>query len=128
MLQTYEGVVERGKVRLPSGLQLPDGARVYVTIVPAIDERAARRKAARWLAENVGDMVMPGPATLIHETEQLVWRFPAMIGSPFRKAQGPVGHINVDAESGMVLSSPTLVDEIMHNVEHLKSPILSPGN
>ena len=128
MLQTYEGVVERGRVRLPSGLQLPDGARVYVTIVPAIDERTARRKVAHWLAENVGDMVMPGPATLVHETERLVWRFPAMLGSPFRQVQGPVGHVDVDAESGIVLSSPTLADEIMHNVERPKSPILSPGN
>jgi len=79
-------------------------------------ERAARRKVARWLAENVGDMVMPGPATIIHKAEQLIWRFPAMIGSPFREPQGPVGHVNVDAESGMILSSSTLVltDEIIH--------------
>ncbi len=84
------------------------------THVPTIDEHTARRKVARWLAENVGDMVMPGPATLIHKAEHLIWRFPAMIGSPFREPQGPVGHVNVDAESGMILSSPTLTDEIIH--------------
>jgi len=67
MLQTHEGMVQSGRIRLPAGVKLPEGARVYVTVVPALDERSARRKAARWLAENVGDRVMPGPATLAYE-------------------------------------------------------------
>ena len=45
-------------------------------------------------------MVMPGPATLIHEAGHPVWRFPAMTGSPFSEPRGPVGHVDVDAESG----------------------------
>lgn len=113
MLQTYEGVVQRGSVRLPTGLQLPEGARVYVTVVPTLDEQSARRRAARWLAENVGDMVMPGPAVLTQDAELLVWRFPALIGSPFDEPQGPVGYIDVDAESGAVLSSPSIADEMI---------------
>jgi len=126
MLRTYEGMVQRGTVRLPAGLQLPEGARVYVTIVPTLDERSARRKAARWLAENVGDSVMPGPATLTHESGHSAWRFPAMIGSPFNEPRGPVGHVDVDTESGMVLASPALASEIIRNAEHLEGPVLPP--
>ena len=32
MLQTFEGVVQRGHVRLPAGTPLRDGARVIVTV------------------------------------------------------------------------------------------------
>ena len=37
---TYEAVVENGQVRLPSDLQLPENARVYV-VVPEIDRSRA---------------------------------------------------------------------------------------
>lgn len=128
MLQTYEGVVHQGAIRLPAGLQLPEGARVYVTVVPAMDECSARRKAARWLAENVGDMVMPGPATLTGQAGRPAWRFPAMIGSPFAEPRGPIGYLDVDAENGTVLAFPTLADEMIRNAEHLEGPVLPPGD
>ena len=128
MLQTYEGVVQHGDIRLPAGLQLPEDARVYVTVVPAMDERSARRRMAHWLAENVGDMVMPGPATLVHEAGHPVWRFPAMIGSPFSEPRGPIGYVDVDAESGIVLSSPILAGEMIRNAEYLEGSVLPSGN
>jgi hypothetical protein len=81
--------------------------------VPTLDEQSARRKAARWLAENVGDMVMPGLAVLAHEARPLVWRFPAMIGSPFNEPREPVSYVDVDAESGTVLSSFSIADEMI---------------
>ncbi len=43
-ITTYEGVVEKGRIRLKSGVQLPENARVYV-IVPDLSgqpEKAAR--------------------------------------------------------------------------------------
>ena len=55
MLSTYEGVVQQGHIRLPPDAALPDGARVYVTVVPGVDERVARRQANRWLGEHVGE-------------------------------------------------------------------------
>jgi hypothetical protein len=124
MLQTFEGTVQSGHIRLPAGTHLPEGARVYVTIVPTLDEHSARRKAARWLAEYVGDMVMPGPATLIHESQRTIWRLPAMVGSPFDEPRGPIGYVNVDAETGTVLSSPTLAGEMIKNAERLDSSVL----
>lgn len=127
MLQTYEAIVQQHSIRLPPGVELADGTRVYVTVVPTVDERLARRKAAIWLAENVGDMAMPGSAVLTRQDNHLVWHFPVMLGSPFDEPRGPVGYIDVDAETGLVLSLPSLAEQIIHNVEHSTSSISSPG-
>jgi hypothetical protein len=43
-ITTYEGVVEKGKIRLKSGVKLPENVKVYV-IVPDIqtqDKKTAR--------------------------------------------------------------------------------------
>ena len=41
---TYEGVVDNGCVRLPSGAVLPDGTKVYI-VVPETSESGAPRVA-----------------------------------------------------------------------------------
>jgi hypothetical protein len=128
MLRTYEGVIQRGSVRLPADVTLPDGTRVYVTVVPSLDERLARRKAAIWLAENVGDMVMPGSATLTRQDNHVCWRFPALVGSPFDEPRGPIGYVDIDAETGTVLATPTLAQELIQNAEHSGSPTSPPGS
>lgn len=43
-LTTYEGVVEKGKIRLKSGVRLPENAKVYV-IVPEVP--AQKKKTVR---------------------------------------------------------------------------------
>ena len=43
---TYEGIVEKGKIRLKPGVRLPDNVKVYV-IVPEM--QAEKKKAARVL-------------------------------------------------------------------------------
>ncbi|MBI5839565.1 MAG: hypothetical protein HZB19_05630 [Chloroflexi bacterium] len=45
-ITTYEGIVEKGKIRLKSGVKLPDNVKVYV-IVP--DLQAQKKKTARVL-------------------------------------------------------------------------------
>jgi hypothetical protein len=46
------------------------------------------------------------------------------VGSPFNEPRGPVGHVDVDTESGMVLASPALASEIVRNAEHLGNSAL----
>ncbi len=41
---TYEGVVEKGKIRLKSGVKLPENLKVYV-VVPEL--QAEKKKTAR---------------------------------------------------------------------------------
>ena len=43
-ITTYEGVVEKGKIRLKSGVNLPENAKVFV-IVPELQTQ--ERKTAR---------------------------------------------------------------------------------
>lgn len=45
-IATYEGVVEKGKIRLKAGVKLPDNIKVFV-IVP--DAQAPKKKTARIL-------------------------------------------------------------------------------
>jgi hypothetical protein len=128
MLQTFESIVRQGSVKLPSDANLPDGARVYVTIIPTLDERQARRKAAIWLAENAGDMLMPGPAVLMRQDSQQVWRFSVMVGSPFDEPRSLPSHIDVDAESGAILTTPMFAQELIRHAEHIGSPLPATDN
>ena len=50
---TYAGVIQDGQIRLDADVRLPEGSRVTVIGPTALDERSARRKANRWLVENV---------------------------------------------------------------------------
>jgi hypothetical protein len=43
-LTTYEGIVEKGKIRLKTGIRLPENAKVYV-IVP--DLQVEKKKTVR---------------------------------------------------------------------------------
>ncbi len=119
MPQTYQGVIEHGNIRLMPDVNLPEGTCVYVTVIPTLDERYARRKAAAWLAAQVGDQLMPGSATLIRQEHHLVWSFPVMIGSPFEEPLGPIGYVEVDAETGTILTTSKLAKEFLQNAEHL---------
>jgi hypothetical protein len=42
-LTTYEGVVEKGKIRLKTGVRLPENAKVYVIVPDTLPEKKAVR-------------------------------------------------------------------------------------
>jgi hypothetical protein len=78
----------------------------------AIDEYAARRKANRWLVERVGNMVMADQPRLIQSEDRPVWRFDAFVTSLSHAPRGPIGHVDVDAITGVVLSADHVVEEM----------------
>ena len=48
---TYEGVVEKGKIRLQAGVKLPENARVYVVVADLqLDDKKAIRMLTPRLA------------------------------------------------------------------------------
>lgn len=48
---TYEGVVEKGKIRLKAGVKLPENAKVYVVVADLqLDEKKAIRMLTPRLA------------------------------------------------------------------------------
>lgn len=128
MLTTYEGVIREGRVQLVIETPLPEGTPVLVTVLPRIDERRARRKANRWLADYVGDMVMADHPHLMYNGQCSVWRFGAYVTSLQRDPFGPVGYVEVDAETGVVLADDQTAEEMARRGEHLERPPLSAGN
>ena len=126
MLSTYEGVVHQGHIRLPPGAALPDGARVYVTVVPGMDERVARRQANRWLGEHVGDKVMADEGVLVRAGSRQVWRFGAFVTCASRDPFGPIGYVEIDAEDGAILTDDAAVGEMVQRGEQLERAPLFP--
>jgi len=125
-VQAYEGVVQGGLVRPLDRRPLPEGAWVYI-VVPAVNEATARRKAARWLAENVGNLAMPGPASPIKVAGRRVWRFPVFVASPFDDPFGPIGYVDVDVGSATVLADAHIAEELIQRGERLERVSLPAG-
>ncbi len=48
-LTTYEGVVEKGKIRLKTGVRLPENAKVYVIVPEAQTKKSVRVQTPRLL-------------------------------------------------------------------------------
>ncbi len=126
-VQAYEGIVQDGLVRPPEYARLPEGARVYI-VVPSVGEAMARRKAARWLGENVGNLAMPGEATIAETGGRRVWRFPLFLASPFDDPIGRIGHVDVDAESATVLADARIAEELIQRGERLECASSQTGN
>lgn len=116
MVTTYIGVVRKGKVEFDPPLALPEGSPVQVTLSPVLSERAALGKANVWLANQVGDAVGAMKGALIQVQDRAIWRFEAFItGVHFDPPIGPIGQVEVDAETGQVVT-PSQTAEVM--IEH----------
>ena len=120
MLTTYEGIVKQGHIHLPVGTPAPEGARVLVTFLPRLDERSARKKVNGWLGESVGDRVMAGSGRMERVGERQVWRFEALVTFVSRDPFGPIGYVDVDAESGEVLTTVAEAEAMAQRGEHLE--------
>lgn len=125
-VRVYEGVVQGGLIRPLESARLPEGARVYI-VVPTVSEANARCKVARWLGENVGNLAMPGEATVTEANGRRVWRFPVFLASPFDDPAGPIGYVDVDAESMTVLADALTAEELIQRGERLECTSLPAG-
>jgi hypothetical protein len=105
MAATYIDTVCNGKVEFERLLTLPEGSQVRVAPSPVLSERQAAGKANLWLANQVGDAVGVMKGTLAQVKERTVWRFEAFITGVHFEPIGPIGQIEVDADTGQVLNS-----------------------
>jgi hypothetical protein len=80
-----------------------------------IDPHMAQRHVTRWVVSEVGNMLMGGAPQLV-VSEQTVWRVPVMLGSSQRGILGEVGTVDVDAQTGELLLSDELAEQILQNV------------
>ena len=104
---------------MTESIHLPEGSEVYVVIPGVVDERLARRKANRWLVENVGNMVMADTATLNRANGEGVWRFGAFVTGLLHPPYGPLGYVDVNVTTGEVLADEQIAAEMIHNGENL---------
>lgn len=105
MTTTHFGTIRNGTVEFEEPLTLPEGSQVRVTLSLMLSERKAAAKANVWLAFEVGDAVGVMNGELIHREDCTVWRFGAFITSLRRVPVGPIGHVEVNADTGTVLNS-----------------------
>ena len=115
MMQTFQGVVREGRIQITPTTQLPEGSHVYLLVTgpePLLDEQVARRKATRWLVENVGNMLVADEGRLLEGEGQIIWRFGAFITGRGHRPRGPIGYTDVDAHTGEFLSTEQQAEEL----------------
>lgn len=76
---------------------------VTMVVKPQLDLRQAQKKANGWLVDNIGNMVMAGDGMLLQNGERWLWRFSAYITALTHEPYGPIGQIDVDANTGAIL-------------------------
>jgi len=127
-LAAYTGVVREGRIQLAETVTLPEGSMVYVLIPVVVDVNTARRKANRWLLENVGVMLRADRPSFVRSATRPLWRFGAYVTAASRDPVGPVGYVEVDAVNGAVLADAHTAEEIAIRGERLECLPLSADN
>jgi hypothetical protein len=106
-LTTYRGIVRNGKIELTPGIEFPEGSEVYVVVPTGITERIAKRKANGWLIGHVGNMLMADHGVLVQlgspSDSEWAWRFEVFVTSLSHEPSGPIGTVDVDANSGAIM-------------------------
>ncbi len=119
--KTVDAVYADGILRPLEQLDLPDHQRVSLHILPPrvrIPAVVARRKVNIFVCNEISYLMGGGTPELMGG-EQTVWHVPVILTFPGYGTVGTVGAIDVDAETGDLLTTPFLVKEIVHNAEAL---------
>ena len=119
--KTIDAVYTDGILLPLERLDLTEHQRVSLHILPPrirIPAVVARRKVNVFVCNEISCSMGGGTPELVGG-ERTVWRVPVLLTFPGYGAVGTVGAIDVDAETGNLLTSPSLVKEIIHNAETL---------
>jgi hypothetical protein len=119
---TYPAIIRNGKAEPLAPLDLPEGSAVYIVIQPKLDERTARKKATGWLVDHVGNLLMAADGVLVQQDERWIWRFNAYLTSLTHEPRGPIGQVEVDADTGHVLNAPTTIASMYERGQHFIHP------
>lgn len=85
---------------------------VSVTAQVQMTHVTAQRVVSRFLLDQVGNLLYGEKPSLL-VGDRLLWRVPVWLGSPTRGAIGQVGVIDVDAQSGEILFTQNLIDDLV---------------
>lgn len=89
---------------------------VIVEASVKVNAEAARRKAVRWVVDEVGNCLYPELTHLVIG-KRTVWRFAVIMSLIKEHRKVVIGAVDVDAESGEVLADDKLRDTMWKNAE-----------
>jgi hypothetical protein len=86
----------------------------------------AQRKVSRLVLDRLSNLLCGNPPTLVIG-DRLRWRVPIWLGFPGHGLVGKVGEIDVDLETGEILFTESLLEEIGQHADDLaRRTLLSP--
>ena len=96
-------------------ITLPPQAEVKIelslTAQVNITDVTAQRKVSKLLLDDVGNLLYGERPSLV-VGRRLLWRVPVWLGSPTRGPIGQVGALDVDAQTGEILFTQEMLEEI----------------
>jgi hypothetical protein len=96
-------------------LTLPAKAEIKIalslTAQVNVTDVVAQRKVSKLLLDEVGNLLY-GEHPSLFVGQRLLWRVPVWLGSPRRGPLGQVGALDVDAQTGEVLYTQDMLEEL----------------
>lgn len=101
--------VELSEITLPSQVEV----KVELTVTAPINVTAqsAQRQVSKLLLDQVGNLLYGERPNLV-AGEKLWWRVPVWIALPTTGPLGQVGTLDIDAQSGEILYTQLILDDI----------------
>lgn len=121
MDEVITAVYEDGVLRPLQTLQLDDHQQVSLHVLPPevrVPAAIAKRKVSRFVLDEISYLLGGEQPSLVRE-DRLYWRVPVTLSYPSHGRMGTVGAIDVDVESGNLVITPSLIDEITQNAKAL---------
>ena len=119
---TYPAIIRNGKIEPLAPLDLPEGSEVYIVIQPQLDKRTARKKATGWLVDHVGNLLMADDGVLLQQDDRWIWRFNAYMTSLTHDPYGPIGQVELDADTGKILNDQNSIALLYERGQHFVRP------
>lgn len=88
---------------LPQAAQLE--VNIHLSAPLRVTAAEARRRVSRLVISEVGNLLYGGEPVLA-VGERICWRVPVLLAYPDQGLVGQVGELNVDVETGAVLTTP----------------------
>jgi hypothetical protein len=101
--------VELSEIALPPQTEVK--VELSLTSQVNITDYTAQRKVTKLLLDEVGNQLYGEQPSLV-VGRRLLWRVPVWLALPTTGPLGQVGVLDVDAKTGEVLSSQSILDEI----------------
>jgi hypothetical protein len=99
---------------------------VHLSATVNVTEFSARQKVTDFVADEISTNMHGGKPRLI-VGERICWRVPVILSMPPTGDRGEVGAIDVDIETGQLMTPRALIKEIERRAEYLAAHPASPS-